>query len=88
MQNRQYTWIPPDSNGCSYSAGSQIIIDGSPLANSGQYFSAAYSFIQIPLVMTSQSSVGNLNNVTSENDFALSLKNGYHQLIHSMSVEI
>ena len=32
MQNRQYTWIP-DSNGDSYAAGSQIVIDGSPLAN-------------------------------------------------------
>ena len=30
MQNRQYTWIP-DSNGGSYAAGSQIVIDGSPL---------------------------------------------------------
>ena len=87
MQNRQYTWIP-DSNGGSYAAGSQVVIDGSPLANSGKYFSAANSFIQIPLVMTLQSVVGNLNNVTSENDFALSLKNGYHQLVHSMSVEI
>ena len=38
--------------------------------------------------MTLQSVVGNLNNITSENDFALSLKNGYHQLVHSMSVEI
>ena len=87
MQNRQYTWIP-DSNGGSYAAGSQIVIDGSPHANSGKYFSAANSFIQIPLVMTLQSVVGNLNNITSENDFALSLKNGYHQLVHSMSVEI
>ena len=87
MQNRQYTWIP-DSNGGSYAAGSQIVIDGSPLANSGKYFSAANSFIQIPLVMTLQSVVGNLNNITSENNFALSLKNGYHQLVHSMSVEI
>ena len=67
MQNRQYTWIP-DSNGGSYAAGSQIVIDGSPLANSGKYFSAANSFIQIPLVMTLQSVVGNLNNITSEND--------------------
>ena len=86
MQNRQYTWIP-DRNGGSYAAGSQIVIDGSPLANSGKYFSAV-SFIQIPLVMTLQSVVGNLNNISSENDFTLNLKNGYHQLVHSMSVEI
>ena len=51
MQNRQCTWIP-DSNGGSCAAGSLIVIDGSPLANSGKYFSAANSFIQIPLVMT------------------------------------
>ena len=29
-----------------------------------------------------------MNNVAGENNFAASLKNGYHQLIHSMNVEL
>ena len=29
-----------------------------------------------------------MNNTTGENNFAASLKNGYHQLIHSMNAEL
>ena len=38
--------------------------------------------------MTLNSIASQMNNVTGENNFAASLKNGYHQLIHSMNAEL
>lgn len=87
MQNRTYAWIA-DSNNGSYAGGSQIILDCSAISNSGRYLSCNNSYIQIPLVMTLNAIGGQLNNQTGENVFAASLKNGYHQLIHSMNVEL
>ena len=86
-QNRQFSWIA-DSNNGSYSGGSQIIIDASGLANSGKYMSFSQSYIEVPLVMTLNSTTGNINNLGGENAFACSLKSGFHQLVHSMNVEI
>ena len=86
MQNRQYAWIA-DSNNGSYSGG-QVVLDCSGIANSGKYLSCAQSYIQVPLVMTLNSLASQMNNVTGENNFAASLKNGYHQLIHSMNAEL
>ena len=86
MQNRQYAWIA-DSNNGSYSGG-QVVLDCSGIANSGKYLSCSQSYIQVPLVMTLNSIASQMNNTTGENNFAASLKNGYHQLIHSMNVEL
>ena len=38
--------------------------------------------------MTLNSIASQMNNTTGENNFAASLKNGYHQLIHSMNAEL
>ena len=87
MQNRTFAWIP-DSNGGSYSGGGQVVLNCEGIANSGKYLSCNNSYIQIPLVMTLAATTGNFDNITGENNFAASLKNGYTQLIHSMNVEI
>ena len=87
MQNRTFAYVN-DSNNGSYNGSSQITIDCSGIANSGKYMSFQQSFLQIPLVMTLNSVLGQLNNVTGENNFAASLKNSYTTLIHSLNAEL
>ena len=81
--NAQHVYVP-DQNSGSYPNG-QVLFDLASLSNSGKYIDFQQSFIEVPLVM-------NLNMPSStgdkENVFACSLKNGFHQLINSMSVEI
>ena len=84
FSNRQFAWLP-DSNNSSYANG-QIVFDCASLANSGKFIDWSQSYLTIPLVLDV-----NLSAVTTaavENVFAASLKNGYHQLINSLSVEI
>ena len=84
FSNRQFAWIP-DSNNSSYANG-QIVFDCASLANSGKFISWENSFITIPLVLDVNMSV--VTTASVENVFAVSLKNGYHKLINSLSVEI
>jgi len=89
-----------DSNNGSYNG--QIQIDTSSLSNSGRWVSYSEGVLQIPLVVTltanaapsSASVTGTpLQSAASTNfqnlrkNFAVGLKNGYYQLIHSLSVE-
>lgn len=79
---RDLAWVV-DSNNSSYSGG-QVIIETSQLANSGKYADFSQAFIEIPLVVAYKSSV----DATAANSaFTVGLKNGFHQLIHSMLVE-
>ena len=83
FESRQYVWIS-DQNSGSYPNG-QLTFDLSSIANSGKYVDFSQSYLTIPLVMhINQTSV----NSSGENSWALSLKNGFHQLINSISVEI
>ena len=83
FESRQYVWIS-DQNSGSYPNG-QLTFDLSSIANSGKYVDFSQSYLTIPLVMhLNQTSV----NSKGENSWALSLKNGFHQLINSISVEI
>jgi hypothetical protein len=84
MQNRQFVYIA-DSNSSSF--GQQIVWDLAGISNSGLYLDCAQSFLTIPLVMTMTSTTWNLKNVSGENAFACSLKNGYSNLIHSMNIQ-
>ena len=84
FSNVQQNYIP-DSNNGNYPNG-QITWDLASLSNSGKYIDFQNSYVTIPLVMNL-----NLTGASAEdkeNVFAASLKNGYHQLINSMSVEI
>ena len=84
FSNVQMNYVT-DSNNQSYPQGS-VVFDLSTLSNSGKYIDFQNSYVAIPLVM-------NCNLTTTktapnfENTFMASLKNGYHQLVNSMSVE-
>ena len=84
FSNRQFAWIP-DSNNSSYS-NSQIVFDLASLANSGKIISFENSYMTIPLVLNVNLSTACAGSV--ENVFAASLKQGYHQLINSLSVDL
>ena len=84
FQNVQHVWCPDQNNG-SYPNG-QILFDLASLSNSGKYIDFQQSYIVVPLVVTTICTASTANAV--ENAFMTSLKNGYHQLINSMSVEI
>ena len=85
FSNVQTNYITDNNNG-AYPQGS-VVFDLSTLSNSGKYIDFQNSSIVIPLVM-------NCNLTTTktapdyENAFMASLKNGYHQLVNSMSVEV
>jgi hypothetical protein len=84
FQNVQHVWCP-DQNSGSYPNG-QVLFDLASLSNSGKYIDFQQSYIVVPLVVTTICAGSTANAV--ENAFMTSLKNGYHQLINSMSVEI
>ena len=84
FSNCQQNYVP-DTNAGNYPQG-QVVFDLATLSNSGKYIDFQNSYVTIPLVMNL-----NITGATAEdkeNVFAASLKNGYHQLINSMSVEI
>jgi hypothetical protein len=84
FENKQYIFQTDQNNG-SYPTG-QINFDLSSFANQGRYLDWSNAFVLIPLVMT-LNAVGTTTQ-SFENDFAMSLKNGYHQLINSIQVQI
>ena len=85
FNNAQQVYVP-DQNSGSYPNG-QVVFDLASLSNSGKYIDFQQSYITVPLVMNVNlgSSGGTPDNADV---FAASLKNGFHQLINSMSVEI
>lgn len=88
-----------DSNNGSYNG--QIQIDTSSLSNSGRWASYSEGVLEIPLVVTLQALAGSDQTggfASSQSaldskiaglrkEFAVGLKNGHFQLIHSLSVE-
>lgn len=73
-----------DINNGNYS--SQIIIDSTPLANSGGYVNWSEGYIAMPLVVTLEGTgVGLDTNVTASHCWGF--KSGFWQMINSMSVE-
>ena len=82
FSSRQTIWIP-DSNGGTYQ--NQIQFDLSNFSNSSKYIDWKSSVLTIPLCLSVQG-VG--MSTLTENNFAASLKNGYHQLINSLSVSL
>jgi len=84
FQNVQHVWCP-DQNSGSYPNG-QVLFDLASLSNSGKFIDFQQSYIVVPLVVTTICTGSTAP--SAENAFLTSLKNGYHQLINSMSVEI
>ena len=78
-----------DNNSQNYS--SQVVIDSTPLANAGGYVNWSEGYILMPLVaeLTSDSAFGSsdANIKTLLDKKQLSLKNGFWNIINSMSIE-
>jgi hypothetical protein len=77
-----------DMNQSSYNG--QIIIDTSSLSNSGLYASYQEAYLEVPMVIRLSATSANAQVAAIQNlqsAFAVGLKNGYHQFIHSLSVE-
>lgn len=73
-----------DNNNSSYS--SQIVLDTTPLANAGGYIGWSESFLAIPLVLQVESSA--ITSATAPDlDWFLGLKNGYWNILHSLTCE-
>ena len=84
FSNTQQVYVP-DQNSGSYPNG-QVIFDLASLSNSGKYLDLQQSYITVPLVLNTN--LFGSTTKSAENAFLASLKNGYHQLINSMSVEV
>jgi hypothetical protein len=83
--DKQFLYVNDNNNG-SYS--SQVVLDSTPLSNSGAYLNWSEAFILIPLQLQLDFtySLGNIVPATSL-DYVAALKSGYWNLIHSMTVE-
>jgi len=71
-----------DNNAQNYS--SQVVIDSTPLSNAGGYVNWSEGYILMPLVVEATAS-GGLDDADSHN--MMGFKNGYWNMINSMSVE-
>ena len=83
INRKDFVWVT-DSNNGSYSSG-QIQLDLSTFANSNRYLNWKESHLVIPIVLTMSDDSTTIDTGV-ENNFALSLKNGVHNLINSMSL--
>ena len=85
FNNAQHVYVP-DQNSGSYPNG-QVVFDLASISNSGKFLDITQSYVTVPLCMNVN--YGNSGAAPNNaNVFAASLKNGFHQLINSMSVEI
>ena len=83
--NKRWVYVNDNNNG-NYT--SQIVIDSTPLSNAGGWINWQEGFIMMPLVIQlTSATAGNLPIGTSKADYAWAIKNGFWQMINSMSVE-
>lgn len=75
-----------DSNGGSYSG--QFVIETSSLANSGKFLAYSESYLEIPFVVSLQSSSSLTGADSLINGFMAGLKNGHHQIIDSIQIDM
>ena len=80
--DKQWLYVNDNNNG-SYS--SQIILDTTPLSNAGGYINWSEAFISIPLVLQLESAA--IASATTNADFVLGMKNGYFQILHSLTCD-
>jgi hypothetical protein len=78
-----------DSNNGSYQGVNQLIYDTASLANSGRWVSMSEGFLEVPLVivLSGANATANIDDAAGA-DFICALKNGHHQIINSISVEL
>ena len=81
--DKQWLYVNDNNNG-SYSG--QIVLDTTSLSNSGSYINWSEAFISMPLVLQAEGSATAIT-ATNNLDYLMGLKNGFWQILHSMSVE-
>ena len=83
--DKQWLYVNDNNNG-SYS--SQIVIDTTPLANSGGWCNWSEGLLLMPLVLQLE---GTSTTITAASDtgydWVVALKNGYWNILHSMNIE-
>ena len=90
--NKRWVYVNDNNNG-NYT--SQIVIDSTPLSNAGGWINWQEGFIMMPLVVQLSSATsgslpftgGTPPTTTTIADYAWAFKNGFWQMINSMSVE-
>jgi hypothetical protein len=80
--DKQWLYVN-DNNNANYTG--QIVLDTTPLANSGSYINWSEAFLAIPLVLQVEADATLTSSLPL--DWAVGMKNGFFQIIHSMSVE-
>lgn len=80
---KQWLYVNDNNNG-SYS--SQVVLDTTPLANSGAYLNWNESFILMPLLLQFESASALLT-ATSSADYLGAMKSGYWNMLHSLTCE-
>lgn len=81
--DKQWLYVNDNNNG-SYTG--QIVLDTTPLANSGSYINWSEAFLAIPLVLQLEGDSSPLTS-TLPLDWSVGMKNGFFQIIHSLTVE-
>lgn len=82
MDNKEFVWVP-DNNGSSYNG--QIVFDLSSLGQTNKWLNYSEAYIMVPYVV----SIKATNDIsTTFNKDSFVLKDGFHQLIDNISVEI
>jgi hypothetical protein len=81
--DKQWLYIN-DNNNSSYS--SQVVLDTTPLANSGSYINWSEAFILMPLLLQFDSPSALLT-ATAPADYLGALKSGYWNILHSLTCE-
>jgi hypothetical protein len=81
--DKQWLYVN-DNNNSNYTG--QIVIDTTSLSNCGSYINWSEAFLAIPLVLQVE---GSSNAITSSNslDYLVGMKNGFWQILHSLSCE-
>jgi hypothetical protein len=82
--DKQWLYVN-DSNNGSYQG--QIVVDTTALSNSGQYMGWNEAFLAIPLVLQMENTTAARFALVNPLDHVLGMKNGFWQILHSMSVE-
>ena len=84
--SKKYVYVNDNNNG-NYT--SQIVIDSTPLSNAGGWINWSEGFIVMPLLVELTSTNASLSTdaTSSASDYSWAFKNGFWNMINSMTVE-
>src|SRR5688500_17521115 len=82
-ESKQWVYLCDMQNGGNYGTG-QVTFDLGPWASSDLWMNFQEGVLTIPLVMALTADATGKFSADASNAFAMSLKNGYYQLIHNM----